>query len=345
MMPVAWLDSPDGTLWHPAALIFGRDARLIISALFGSLVAFAASHVFSRLDERRREAPVKVVHPTPLQVLPGWEGKLLDSTSLLDPKDQLGSHIRCFDASTGWHLETLEADTPYTIDSKLELATVAAESWKDSTWLIRRKLLKSILEWILFDQERIVRVACRDTGKAVSLAAKSRRCMTARIYSDLPTAFRPWTPSLARSSSPHQSFGISSTTLPRLLSRSHDRMATCFWRTRNQLSTTSLMALSWPQSLGTILSTTSLDQSRPLLPAEMQSLSNHRSMSLSAQTTTSSAYIVSLLQSSCQLALSHSSFAIPHWPRIYRCTRASSTSPSLEARASVVRLWSTLLTT
>lgn len=164
-MSPALIDSPDGTIWHPAALIFGIDARLLLSTITGSLFVYAASHIFSRLDKNRREAPVKVVHPTPPQILPGWQGKQLESTALLSSDDPLGLQIRCFDASTGWHLGTLEADTRATIDTKLDLATAAAGTWKDSSWIVRRQLLKSILEWVLFDQERIVRVACRDTGK------------------------------------------------------------------------------------------------------------------------------------------------------------------------------------
>ncbi|CAO1623956.1 unnamed protein product [Parajaminaea phylloscopi] len=166
MSTIPWLDSPDGSLWHPAALIFGRDARLILSTLLGSLIVFAASHIFSRLDKQQRESAVKVAHPAPPQVLAGWQGGVLESQSLLGPTDRLGSHIRCFDASTGWHLSTIEADTRQTIDAKLEAATAAAASWADSTWTTRRKLLRSLLHWVLSDQEQIVRVACRDTGKA-----------------------------------------------------------------------------------------------------------------------------------------------------------------------------------
>ncbi|PWN25026.1 ALDH-like protein [Jaminaea rosea] len=161
-----WVDSPDGTLWHPRAQIYGKDVRLILSTLVGSLLVWLAMTILSLLDSRRKESPVHAHHPTPPQIQPGWEGKCLESTELLDPKDTLGLQIRCFDASTGWHLATLEADTRQTIDDKLAAASEAAKKWEGSEWSARRRLLRSILAWIVEDQEKIVRVACRDTGKA-----------------------------------------------------------------------------------------------------------------------------------------------------------------------------------
>lgn len=163
---IQWFQSPDGSLWHPDATIFGRSARLLLSTLCSSLAVYIVSYFFASLDKNRKEQPIHVSHPTPPQVLPGWEGRCLESLSLTAPGDLHGLQIRCFDASTGWHLATLEADTATTIDAKLERASIAAANWAQSSWTVRRRLLKSILEWVLNDQDRIVRVACRDTGKA-----------------------------------------------------------------------------------------------------------------------------------------------------------------------------------
>lgn len=168
---VEWLTSPDGSIWHPRAQIFGGDARLILSTIAGSLLAYVAQWIFGAYAKAAEESPVAVLHPVPPQVGKGWKGECLESTSLLDPKDQLGLQIRSFDASTGWHLGTYEADTKQTIDTKLDLATSSAELWAKSTWPARRKVLKSILEWVIADQDTIIRVACRDTGKTVSTRA------------------------------------------------------------------------------------------------------------------------------------------------------------------------------
>lgn len=161
----AWLTSPDGSIWHPQAQIYGRDARLIISCLVGSALVYVASYVFGAVGQNQREAPIGLLHPRPPQIARGWKGDTLESTDLLAPGDDVGLQIRAFDASTGWHLATLEADTKATIDTKLDLANSAADLWRNSTWTTRRKLLNSILEWVIAEQDTIIRVACRDTGK------------------------------------------------------------------------------------------------------------------------------------------------------------------------------------
>lgn len=160
-----WLTSPDGSIWHPQAQIFGRDARLLLSCVLGSAIVYAASFVMGIVGQNQKEAPVALLHPKPPQIAKGWKGEVLESTALLPPSDELGLQIRAFDASTGWHLATLEADTKDTIDTKLDLATSAASLWRDSEWSKRRKLLNSILEWVIAEQDTIIRVACRDTGK------------------------------------------------------------------------------------------------------------------------------------------------------------------------------------
>lgn len=158
-------DSPDGTFWHPHARLFGQDTRLMIPTVVTSLVVYLAHFVITRIHKAQVEAPVAVLHPLPPQISKGWKGKELESTALLSPTDKEASQIRSFDPSTGWHIATLEADTQSTIDTKLDLATSASLVWKESPWPIRRRVLKSILEWIIADEETIVRIACRDTGK------------------------------------------------------------------------------------------------------------------------------------------------------------------------------------
>lgn len=160
-----WLTSPDGSIWHPQARLLGGDARLILSCALGSAVVYVAAWLFGSVGKKQREAAVALLHPQPPQIARGWKGKPLESTDLLAPADQSGLQIRAFDPSTGWHLATLEADTQHTIDTKLDLADSAAKLWCDSKWSQRRKLLNSILEWVIAEQDTIVRVACRDTGK------------------------------------------------------------------------------------------------------------------------------------------------------------------------------------
>jgi hypothetical protein len=159
-------DSPDGSPWHPQATVFGADIRFIIPTLIVSIAAY----LLPKLIAPNNEKPVLVFHPIPLQIQPGWKGLILDTTDVLAQGDKVGTQIRSFDPSTGYHLGTFEADTTDSIDRKLQEATAAAEVYQHSSWTTRRKLLKSIGEWVINDQDIIVRVACRDSGKTVSFS-------------------------------------------------------------------------------------------------------------------------------------------------------------------------------
>lgn len=159
-------DSPDGSPWHPQATVLGADIRFIIPTIIVSLAAY----LLPKLIVPNHEKPVLVFHPIPLQIQPGWMGKIVDTTEVLAQSDNAGMQIRSFDPSTGYHLGTFEADTTDSIDRKLQEATAAAAEYQDSSWGSRRRLLKSIGEWVINDQDIIVRVACRDSGKTVSSA-------------------------------------------------------------------------------------------------------------------------------------------------------------------------------
>lgn len=74
-------------------------------------------------------------------------------------------YITSFDPSTGVHLGTFIADDEVQIRRKIELAQKAQRTWKVTTFQQRRRVIRSLLKWLVDNQEVCARVACRDTGK------------------------------------------------------------------------------------------------------------------------------------------------------------------------------------
>jgi len=73
--------------------------------------------------------------------------------------------ITCFDPSTGFHLGTFLADNEVEIQGKILRARNSQQNWKDTTFQQRRRVMRSLLKWLVDNQEACARVACRDTGK------------------------------------------------------------------------------------------------------------------------------------------------------------------------------------
>ncbi len=73
--------------------------------------------------------------------------------------------ITCFDPSTGFHLGTFLADNEVEIQGKILRARNSQQKWKDTTFQQRRRVMRSLLKWLVDNQEACARVACRDTGK------------------------------------------------------------------------------------------------------------------------------------------------------------------------------------
>ncbi|KAK5128708.1 hypothetical protein LTR85_000041 [Meristemomyces frigidus] len=100
--------------------------------------------------------------PTPEQCRPGWKGKTLD-----DPVIKVsGSNvIQCYDPATGQLLGLVNPVTPDGIDRAIAKAGEAQVQWAKSTFAQRRRVLKTLLKFVLENQDDIVRAACIDSGK------------------------------------------------------------------------------------------------------------------------------------------------------------------------------------
>ena len=74
-------------------------------------------------------------------------------------------YITSFDPSTGLHIGTFLADNEDEIEGKIARAAKAQKVWKETTFQQRRRVVRSLLKWLVDNQEVCARVACRDTGK------------------------------------------------------------------------------------------------------------------------------------------------------------------------------------
>lgn len=74
-------------------------------------------------------------------------------------------YITAYDPATALYLGTFLADDEFNIGEKIGAAGRAQLSWKQSSFADRRKVIRSLMKWLVDNAEACARVACRDTGK------------------------------------------------------------------------------------------------------------------------------------------------------------------------------------
>ncbi|KAI4092409.1 MAG: hypothetical protein LQ344_003474 [Seirophora lacunosa] len=108
------------------------------------------------------EAPVHYEVPLPEQAKPGWSGRVLEEPAIKIPGSSV---IQCYDPATGQLLGNVNPTTPDGIDRAVARAAEAQQEWAKTTFTQRRKVLRTMLKFILDNQENIATVACLDSGK------------------------------------------------------------------------------------------------------------------------------------------------------------------------------------
>jgi acyl-CoA reductase-like NAD-dependent aldehyde dehydrogenase len=90
----------------------------------------------------------------------------------IDCEKVSGSHlIQCYAPATGEALGRINPSTADGIDRAIAKAKAAQVQWAKTSFRQRRKVLKTMLKFILENQEAIARVACLDSGKTMVDAA------------------------------------------------------------------------------------------------------------------------------------------------------------------------------
>ena len=77
------------------------------------------------------------------------------------------SAIQCYAPATGQLLGLVNPVTPGGIDRAIEQAHAAQKKWARTTFSQRRQVLRTLLAFVLQNQEEICRVACLDSGKTM----------------------------------------------------------------------------------------------------------------------------------------------------------------------------------
>ncbi|OCL08674.1 ALDH-like protein, partial [Glonium stellatum] len=108
------------------------------------------------------EAPVPYTVPPPPECHPDWKGEILESPSLKIPGS---SDIQCYCPATGASLGRVTPATEADIDEAVMRAKEAQVEWAKTTFSQRRKVLRTMLKFVLENQEMIAQAACLDSGK------------------------------------------------------------------------------------------------------------------------------------------------------------------------------------
>lgn len=88
------------------------------------------------------------------------------------------SAIHCYAPATGEFLGLVNPSTPAGIDRAIQQAQVAQEKWARTTFSQRRQVLRTLLAFVLKNQEEICRVACLDSGKTMIDASLGETMVT-----------------------------------------------------------------------------------------------------------------------------------------------------------------------
>ncbi|KAF3910089.1 hypothetical protein AA313_de0201910 [Arthrobotrys entomopaga] len=99
--------------------------------------------------------------PVPPALEEGYSGTQLQSPSI---KTDDGN-IQCYSPATGRLLDTIRPHSPQDIDVAIAKAAEAQKQWALTTFKQRRKVLRTLMRYILDNQDLIARAACLDSGK------------------------------------------------------------------------------------------------------------------------------------------------------------------------------------
>jgi len=142
-----------------------RLAPYAIPAAILLLFYAAASYIVLSLLLGRREGhvPTIKVEAEPYEAEDEIDAPLYDPAGA-PPKPGV---IPCYDPGSMQFLGEMPAMSAAEVKAKIAAARSAGRTWRQSSFADRRRLLRTLLKFILTEQETICRVAARDSGKAM----------------------------------------------------------------------------------------------------------------------------------------------------------------------------------
>ncbi|SCV03382.1 LAME_0H09978g1_1 [Lachancea meyersii CBS 8951] len=137
------------------------------------LVTLAVAYVLYRwifpVAQRQTSKPVSFGLPLPEAAQKHWKGKRLHSISGIPSNGSSddSQRIQCHCPATGQVLGSFPSMTEKDIDVLVSKAAHAQVKWRETSFDERIRVLVSLQDYILENQDLIARVACRDSGKTM----------------------------------------------------------------------------------------------------------------------------------------------------------------------------------
>ncbi|PWW78831.1 ALDH-like protein [Tuber magnatum] len=100
--------------------------------------------------------------PIPEQCKEGWKGEVLEEPSIRSESDY---NIQCYCPATGRLLGRVKPAYPEDIDKAIAKSAAAQEEWAKTSFDERKRVLRSLLKYVLVNQDTIITAACLDSGK------------------------------------------------------------------------------------------------------------------------------------------------------------------------------------
>lgn len=149
---------------HPIMALLDDVRQVILEprTIASTAAVLATVWLLHFLLRRDAERAVEFTVPTPEQCKPDWQGKVLAEPAI---KVSGSTAIQCYAPATGQLLGIVNPVTPDGIDRLVAKATAAQAEWAKTTFAQRRRVLKTLLKFVLDKQDELVRAACLDSGK------------------------------------------------------------------------------------------------------------------------------------------------------------------------------------
>ncbi|KAI5809868.1 Aldehyde/histidinol dehydrogenase [Peziza echinospora] len=131
-------------------------------AVASTAALLAAASIVPCALKSRRYAGVPYSVQVPAECEPGWQGKILENPSI---RSAASNDIQCYCPANGRLLGHVTPASRADIDAAIARSAKAQKAWAQTSFDDRKKVLRTLLGYILANQDAIVQAACLDSGK------------------------------------------------------------------------------------------------------------------------------------------------------------------------------------
>ncbi|KAI8866250.1 Aldedh-domain-containing protein [Ramicandelaber brevisporus] len=139
--------------------VCSTEPHILLAGVAAVLVPLVTAWFFGAFTQEIKQFKLSA----PGEAVASNTGEVLAEPSIFVPGNP--RLIQCYDPATGRSLGQAAADTPEQVDAKVRAARAAQPAWASTTFEQRRAVLRTMLRFVLDNQETIARMMARDTGK------------------------------------------------------------------------------------------------------------------------------------------------------------------------------------